>query len=264
MWRYQTEERSAQKLWQADWQQDYAAMNGFGTNSPHKTPSAWESANATFKPAVIEPATARAQSSGTCWTQPYQNHWQRSSPISPFQSGVSSEWRSASAPASYSSQPAEARYTQHSLLDAQWKSLSNYRAACHRHISPQPQRLAHFNCELTSALSFTAAPTWPSTCCSQCQAMCSVHGQLSALCCTYAPTRSSPKFSCCIAGAKSSCCDSRTLQGHQYQDSAQLQVSMTSLLVQPLHMLCNQVMRQLMHITMLNFLRVVLMLSELS
>lgn len=151
MWRYQTDETSAQKLWQVDWQQGYAAMNGTGTNGLYRSPSAWESANATFKPAV-EPTASRAQEPGACWTQPWPKRWQYSGPMSKCQSGFSSGWRTASAPASFSSQPVEATYAQHSLLDSLWKSHSNYCTACHCHISSQPQQPAQLDRELTFTL----------------------------------------------------------------------------------------------------------------
>ena len=150
MWRYQTAERSVQELWQVD----YAAVNGVGISSPHSTASVWESANAAFKSAKIEPATAGAQSSGGCGTKPCRNRWQCSSPMSACQSGFSNGRLSASAPAPYSSQPAETRYAQASLLDAQWKSPSNHRTAghCHTMSSSQPLQPAQCNPELSSAL----------------------------------------------------------------------------------------------------------------
>ena len=151
MWRYQTVDKSEQELWQVN----YAAKKDVGLSSPHRTPSAWDSANAAFK---RESATARAHSSGGCWTQPCQNRWQRSSPVAAYQSGFSNGRQSASAPAFYSSQPAEAKYIQHTLLDAQWKSPSNHRAACHRHTSSQLLQPPQINPELSSALSFATAP----------------------------------------------------------------------------------------------------------
>lgn len=165
MWRYQTDKRSVQELWQVDPQQELAAPDGVGMTSPHRTQSAWRSASAAFERSDIEPATAWSQSFGGGWTQPCHNRWDCSSLMSP---GLCNRRHSASAPASCSSQPAQIGYTQPSLLGAQWQSPSNYHTACRRH-TVSPQQPAQLHSKLTAALLFTAAPGGSPVCCPQCQ-----------------------------------------------------------------------------------------------